>query len=90
MLDPSYSIEYNKVSQPMKLVKPHQQNWADIGWASSVGLVLVFCTVIGLAIGAGLDYWLHTHPWFTLIFFILGVISGFWNILKDVLTKGKN
>lgn len=69
--------------------KPSQRFWSDIGWASSVGLVMVFCTAIGFAMGIGLDRWLKTHPWFTLIFLILGIISGFWNILKDVLGKGK-
>ena len=73
----------------MKSSKPTARSWIDIGWASSVGLVMVFCTVIGLAIGIGLDRWLHTHPWLTLIFLILGIVSGFWNILKDVLGKGK-
>ncbi len=66
-----------------------RQDWIGIGWASSVGLVLVFCTIIGLAIGITLDRWLRTSPWFTLFFLILGIISGFWNILKEVVGKNK-
>lgn len=73
----------------MKPSKPPEKFWLDMGWASSVGLVMVFCTVIGLVIGIGLDRWLHTYPWLTLIFLILGIVSGFWNILKDVLGKSK-
>jgi ATP synthase protein I len=73
----------------MKQINLPDRPWMDIGWASSVGLVMVLCTVIGLAIGIGLDRWLNTHPWLTLLFLILGIVSGFWNILKDVLVKGK-
>ena len=73
----------------MKANKPTERFVADIAWASSVGLVLVFCTVIGLAIGIGLDHMWHTDPWFTLLFLVMGIMSGFWNILKDVLGKNK-
>ncbi len=51
--------------------------------ASTVGLNLVLATAVGLAMGYGIDYamdkWfgLHTRPWFTIIFLLLGIISGF-------------
>ncbi len=56
--------------------------------ASTVGLNLVISTFVGLAIGYGLDYamerWfgLHTRPWLTIIFLILGIVSGFRDLIK--------
>ncbi len=41
---------------------------------------MVFSTLIGLAMGYYLDKWLETDPWLTLIFLVLGIISGFRNI----------
>jgi F0F1-type ATP synthase assembly protein I len=51
-----------------------------LGVLSTVGLVLVFATVIGLYIGIKIDQWLGTSPWFTAIFFLLGLIGGFKNL----------
>ena len=45
--------------------------------ASTVGLNLVLSTFVGLAIGYGLDYLFHTSPWLTIIFLIIGIITGF-------------
>jgi ATP synthase protein I len=51
--------------------------------ASTVGLNLVFSTFIGLAIGYGLDkLFKKTFPWLTIIFLILGIISGFRDLLR--------
>ncbi len=47
---------------------------------STVGLTMVFATVIGLYIGLKLDAWLGTSPWFTAFFLLLGIIAGFRNI----------
>ncbi len=41
---------------------------------------MVAATFIGLAMGIYLDKWLDTSPWFTLIFLLLGIASGFRNI----------
>lgn len=51
--------------------------------ASSVGLNLVFSTFIGFAIGYGLDkLFTRTFPWLTIIFLILGIISGFRDLVR--------
>jgi ATP synthase protein I len=56
--------------------------------ASTVGLNLVISTIIGLAIGYGLDYamdkWfgIHTKPWLTIIFLLFGIISGFRDLVR--------
>ncbi|HTG01519.1 MAG TPA: AtpZ/AtpI family protein [Nitrospirota bacterium] len=51
-----------------------------IGVLSTVGMVLVFATVIGLYIGLKLDAWLGTSPWFTAVFFLIGLFAGFRNL----------
>jgi ATP synthase protein I len=49
-----------------------------LGVAGTVGINLVASTFVGFAIG----YWLidghiGTFPWFTIIFTLLGIVSGF-------------
>ena len=51
-----------------------------LGVLSTVGLTMVFATVIGLFIGLKLDKWLGTSPWFTAAFLLLGIIAGFRNL----------
>jgi ATP synthase protein I len=51
-----------------------------IGVLSTVGLTMVFATVIGLFIGLKLDQWFGTSPWLTGLFLILGIIAGFKNL----------
>jgi ATP synthase protein I len=51
-----------------------------IGVMSTVGLTLVFATVIGLFIGLKIDAWLNTSPWFTAIFLFIGIAAGFRNL----------
>ncbi len=51
--------------------------------AWSVGLNLVFSTFIGLGIGYMLDKFIKvTFPWLTIIFLLLGIISGFRDLFK--------
>lgn len=56
--------------------------------ASMVGIQLVVSTVVGLAIGYGLDsamdkwFDLQTRPWLTIIFLILGIIAGFRELYR--------
>jgi len=55
----------------------------DFMKAWSVGLNLVFSTFIGLAIGYFLDKLFKvTYPWLTIIFLILGIISGFRDLVR--------
>ena len=52
----------------------------SLGFLSSVGICMVASCLIGLAMGIYLDKWLDSSPWLTLIFLILGVVSGFRSI----------
>ena len=51
---------------------------------STVGLTLVFATIIGLYVGLKLDAWLGTSPWLTVLFLIFGLIAGFKNLLVQI------
>ncbi len=44
---------------------------------ASLGVNLVATTFAGLAIGYYLDEYLSTGPWLTVIFLVLGIVSGF-------------
>jgi ATP synthase protein I len=56
---------------------------------STVGVTLVVATAIGLAMGYGLDRWLGTSPWLTLIFTLFGIVAGFLNLFRDVGLIGR-
>lgn len=56
---------------------------------STIGVSLVAATAIGLAIGYGLDRWLGTSPWLTLIFTLFGIAAGFLNLFRDVGMMGR-
>lgn len=61
------------------------QLYRSLMFASSLGIAMVAAILIGLYIGYQLDKWLETSPWFTLVFLLLGIISGFRNIF--ILSK---
>ena len=46
-------------------------------------------TLVGGGIGWMLDRWLETGPWMLLTFFLLGVVAGFWNLMKAVNNEAK-
>jgi ATP synthase protein I len=56
---------------------------------STVGLSLVAATAIGLLIGYGLDKWLGTGPWLTMMFVLLGIAAGFLNLFRDLGLIGR-
>lgn len=63
--------------------------WKQLMDASQVGLNLVISTFIGLAIGYFTDKHFHTLPWFTLVFFFLGMSAGFREVFKYIRRKDK-
>lgn len=50
---------------------------------------LAATTVVGGAIGFALDRWLGTKPWMFLLFLLLGIGAGFWNLLKMVNAEAR-
>jgi F0F1-type ATP synthase assembly protein I len=55
-----------------------------LGVLSTVGLTMVFATVIGLFVGLKLDAWFGTAPWLTALFLLIGIIAGFRNLFVYV------
>ncbi len=62
--------------------KPEKSLFGQLLDASSVGIYLVVSTFVGLAIGYGLDRLFGTSPYLTFIFLILGIITGFMELVK--------
>ena len=55
-----------------------------IAMISSLGLMLPSSIAVGLFFGYMLDKLFGTQPWMLLIFFLLGVVSGFYNLIKGL------
>jgi ATP synthase protein I len=55
-----------------------------IGVLSTVGITMVFATMIGLFFGHWLDTKFGTSPWLTALFLLLGIIAGFRNLFTYV------
>jgi len=51
---------------------------------SSLVLMLPSSIAVGLFFGYLLDKWLGTEPWLLLLFTILGVISGFYSLIRGI------
>ena len=64
----------------------------SFGSAVSMGLragsEFVAAILVGGAIGWGLDWLLHSKPAFTILFFLLGVAAGVWNVIRATSPKG--
>ena len=58
--------------------------WRALGELSSIGLMLVLATVIGLGAGYFADGWLGTKPWLTLLGLGMGIAAGFVNLFRSV------
>jgi ATP synthase protein I len=46
------------------------------------GSEFVSAVIIGLGIGWVLDRTLHTNPAFLIVFFLIGVAAGIWNVIR--------
>nr|WP_287411856.1 AtpZ/AtpI family protein [Pseudodesulfovibrio sp.] len=53
------------------------------GTAGTMGLHIVSAIIVGLTIGYFLDGYFGTKPWLIMIFFLVGVISGFKMVFED-------
>ena len=69
----------------MKISRPEgiKKNVGILASAGTMGLHLVAGPAVGFGIGYFLDDWLGADPWMKVVFFILGVISGFRLVYED-------
>jgi len=54
---------------------------------ASLGVTMVACTAVGLAIGLFLDKHLKTGSVLTIIFFALGIAAGIKQVVKELSKK---
>jgi ATP synthase protein I len=50
----------------------------------ALGLEMAFSVLIGFAVGHLLDRELHSLPWFTLGFTLLGIVAAFMDVYRAV------
>ena len=69
----------------MKISRPEgmKKSAGMLAGAGTMGLHLVSGPAVGFGIGYVLDDWLGADPWMKVVFFILGVISGFRLVYAD-------
>jgi ATP synthase protein I len=68
---------------------PKPDNFASgMSMGLRAGSEFVAAILVGGAIGWGLDWALKTKPAFTIVFFLLGVVAGIWNVIRATSPKG--
>jgi ATP synthase protein I len=88
------SAELKGRAAPTSAPKPKSPPKADAaaGSAMSLGLragsELISAVILGLGIGWVLDRALGTNPAFLIVFFLLGVAAGVWNVIRLTSPKG--
>jgi len=58
-------------------------NAASLGKAMKISTELVAAVAVGAILGFILDNWFGTKPLLTIIFFIMGVVTGILNVFKS-------
>lgn len=81
-------------ARPDARPKPAPSGGGDTQFgAMGMGLRVVSELVAGVVVGGGLGYlldkWLHTKPVFLALFVVLGIVGGFWNVVRTtILPRG--
>jgi ATP synthase protein I len=73
-----------------KTEKSDRKQYGDYLSVSSIGIHLVLSSIVGCIAGIYIDKWLNTTPAFTIILFLIGLFSGFWQIFKEVKRIGQD
>ena len=85
----SGALEARRAASPKGEARGTGGSSGDTGGAMAKGLraasELVAGILVGGFIGWQLDWWLGTKPWLSIVFFLLGVAAGFWNVMRVAL-----
>jgi F0F1-type ATP synthase assembly protein I len=65
-----------------KAAKSLQDNASSAGTAASVSYTLIGAIVLLGGLGYGVDVWRGTSPWGAFVGLMLGVIVGFYELIK--------
>jgi ATP synthase protein I len=57
--------------------KDNDRGLMPIWRLSSIGIEMGVAVFVGWLMGHFVDRWLHTDPWFMIVFLLLGVAAGF-------------
>ena len=77
------------IKEVMTAKGPSKIDLKKIAGLSSLVLMLPSSIAVGLLIGYYLDKWLGTDPWLLITFLLLGIVSGFYSLLRG-LSKYKD
>lgn len=73
--------------RPAKKDKLEQSAYLQMGYAASIGIAMVVSIFGSLFIGRYLDGKFGTGIKLTLLFLVMGIIAGFWNLYKLIKTS---
>jgi len=80
--DLSAALAARRVS-PVAQDAPNAASGNAMGAGLRAASELVGGILVGGFIGWSLDAWLGTKPWLSIVFFLLGVVGGFWNVMRS-------
>ena len=70
-----------------RAAKSLQENLTSSGGVAGASYTLVGGILLLGGVGYALDSWQGTSPWFLLTGLILGMVVGFWELVKAVFWK---
>ena len=74
---------------PLRFGESTGKSIRTAGALLTVGFAFVLAIVIGFWVGRTIDGWLGSSPWFSLIFFFLGLAAGILNVFRTVRSVGR-
>jgi len=64
--------------------KKNSSEWRKIGIAFGASWIVVSSILVSVLIGLGLDWLFHTKRLFLVIMFIVGIIAGMYNLVREL------
>jgi ATP synthase protein I len=65
--------------------KGNRELFNAINTAATIGFYMMSSVVVGILLGRGVDGYLGSQPWATIVGIIVGMIAGMWAIYKKVV-----
>ena len=72
-----------KVKSELKTEETNDKTVSPLGVAMKMGTEFVAAVFVASFIGFYIDKWLETTPIFIIIFFIIGSVSGIFNVVRS-------
>lgn len=63
--------------------------WQYLALITQIGLTMVISILVGAVMGTYLDRFLGTTAVFTLLFIVLGAVSGFYSVYRLILSMSR-